>query len=126
MGGGESPGSVRRKWDGLPDGDRAGRRGQKRRRAALILFFSAGRGEVQEHHLVAAGARAVVGARGLTAVVRGGLGRPADVVLRVVLEPVGRGGGRDHRQVVRDVLRDRGQRGGLRPHIGGGAAGSQC
>ena len=39
MGGGQSPGSVRRKWDGLPDGDRAGRRGQKRRRAAFNSFL---------------------------------------------------------------------------------------
>ena len=42
MEGGQSPGSVRQKWDGLPDGDRAGRRGQKRRLAAFNSFQPAG------------------------------------------------------------------------------------
>src|ERR1700760_3047127 len=63
--------------------------------------------EVHQDVPVGAGAWAVVATRRLAGVVRVGLRRPAGVVLRAVLTPLGGGRRRDDRQVVRDVLLDR-------------------
>src|SRR5439155_24464216 len=82
------------------------------------------RAQVQEHYLVGAGTGIVVGSGRLTGFVRVVWRRPADVVLRVVLEPLRGGRGGDDRQVRRDVLRDRLERRGLlggrlgRGHLG--------
>src|SRR5258707_11217345 len=78
--------------------------------------YSANRLEVQDDDLVAAGAGAVVAARGLAAVVRVVLGRPAGEAQAVVLEPVSGVHGRDNRQVGRDELHDRGEVSGLLRH----------
>src|SRR6266487_3625817 len=77
------------------------------------------RTQVQDDDLVGAGACVVVTAGGLSRLVRVRLRRPADPVLRVVLEPVRRRGDRDDRQVRLDVLLDRRERGGLRGDRGG-------
>src|SRR6266487_255709 len=75
------------------------------------------RAEVKEYDLVGAGTGTVVGSGGLTGLVGVVRRGPADVVLRIVLEPLRSGRGRDDRQVGRDVLRDRLERRGL---LGGG------
>src|SRR6516165_8948807 len=99
------------------------RDGQERARLRYGPTKRSPRAQVQDDYLIGAGAAAVVGAGGLTGLVRVLLGRPAGVVLRVVLVPLRRGGGRDNRQVVRDVLLDRDQRLGLR---GGRPGRGQC
>src|SRR5215475_11846466 len=75
------------------------------------------RAEVKEYDLVGAGTRTVVGSGGLAGFIGVVRRRPADVVLRIVLEPLRGGRGRDDRQVGRDVLGDRLERRGL---LGGG------
>src|SRR5215469_12173704 len=71
------------------------------------------RAQVQDDDLVSTRASPGVGARGLPGLVGVLLGRPADEVLRVVLEPLRRRGERDHRQVGGDELLDRSQVSGL-------------
>src|SRR5260370_782050 len=71
------------------------------------------RTQVQDYYFIGAGAGTVVRSRRLAAVVRVLLGRPAGVVLRVVLEPLRCRGDRDDRQVGRYVLLERDEGGGL-------------
>src|SRR3984885_5073536 len=81
----------------------------------LVVFpvMLRGRLEVQQDVLVGAGAGTVVGTRRLARVVRVRLGRPAGVVRRGVLAPLGRGRRRDDRQLGGDGGLDRGEVRGL-------------
>src|SRR5260370_36704303 len=84
------------------------------------------RTQVQDYYFIGAGAGTVVRSRRLAAVVRVLLGRPAAVVLRVVLEPLrGRGDGGD-REGGRDALLARGEAGGLLPDGRCPGPGGQC
>src|ERR1700676_3894344 len=108
-------GEARPRWGGY--------RGRARFRApagSLAL-----RGQVQDDHLVGTGAGTVVRPGRLTGLVGVLLGRPAGVVLRVVLEPLRRARGRDDRQVGGYILRDRRQRRGLRRGRRGSGQGGQ-
>src|SRR5260370_266460 len=91
--------------------------GETARKGPACCSVTARRGlprtQVQDYYFIGAGAGTVVRSRRLAAVVRVGLGRPAGVVLRVVLEPLRCRGDRDDRQVGRDVLLERDEGGGL-------------